>query len=129
VNYFKGRHEVHLENGHSLWIPKLVYYFLAQAAISAEELGGIEPQTLTPHEDGGAGAILFLWGKSGVSLFLSIARLDRLASSFRLVVRMILSPSIARWSAAMPTIAESGISWSASDVGGGRPCQRQLGGL
>jgi len=40
---FKGRDEtIHLENGHSFGIPPNIYQMLAQAAISASELAGIE---------------------------------------------------------------------------------------
>ena len=72
MNYFKGRHEnIHLEHGQSFGMPKGVYFQLAQAAIGAEELGGIEPQILTPHQDHRPGAVLFLWGKKW-SFFVSV---------------------------------------------------------
>jgi hypothetical protein len=69
---FDGRDEtVHLERGARFGIPANVYHLLAQAAISAQELGGIEPQVLTPHEDGRPDALLFLLGRH-LSFFVSV---------------------------------------------------------
>ena len=64
MNEFDGHKEiVHLEHGQSFGIPKGVYYFLAQAAINAEELAGIEPVLLEPLESGKPGALCCLYGK------------------------------------------------------------------
>jgi hypothetical protein len=61
---FDGHREtVHLERGERFGIPPAVYQMLAQAAISASELGGIEPiliQQLAQR----AGAMLQLYGRS-----------------------------------------------------------------
>jgi hypothetical protein len=64
VKDFDGKHETaRLENGLSFGIPPRVYYCLAQAAISAYELAGIEPVTLEHLPDNRPGAICTLYGK------------------------------------------------------------------
>jgi hypothetical protein len=63
-NFFDGHYEtIHLERGQSFGIPPRIYQCLAQAAISASELGGIEPQILEPLHDGRPGAICTLFGR------------------------------------------------------------------
>jgi hypothetical protein len=66
-NYFDGRHEtVHLEHGQSYGIPRKVYQALAQAAISAHELAGIEPTLLEHLSDNRPGCLCTLYGKEFV---------------------------------------------------------------
>jgi hypothetical protein len=60
MNEFNG----HKETVHqSFGIPANVYGLMAQAALHAEELAGIEPQTLERFHDGRPGALLFMWGQ------------------------------------------------------------------
>src|SRR5258708_3957089 len=64
MNFFNGRHEtVRLENGRSFGIPRRIYRFLAQAAISASELADIEPQILEHLENDRPGCVCILYGK------------------------------------------------------------------
>jgi hypothetical protein len=64
MNFVNGRDEtVHLERGESFGIPAHIYQCLAQAAISANELAGIEPVLLEPLESGKPGALCCLYGK------------------------------------------------------------------
>ena len=66
MNFFDGHEEtVRLERGQSFGIPPPIYQCLAQAAISAWELAGIEP-ILLEALDGRAGAVCTLYGRKHV---------------------------------------------------------------
>jgi hypothetical protein len=67
---------IHLENGHSFGIPPKVYQYLPQAAVSASELGSIEPSLLEPLEDGKPGVVCTLYGsKLAFSILVECAAL------------------------------------------------------
>jgi len=62
---FMGHHEtVPLEKGQSFGIPPNIYQALAQAAISASELAGIEPALIEPLESGKLGALCSLYASN-----------------------------------------------------------------
>jgi hypothetical protein len=63
MSFFDGKYETtHLERGESYGLSPRVYQNLAQAAISAEELCGIEPVLLEPI--GGGGCVCTLYGQT-----------------------------------------------------------------
>jgi hypothetical protein len=72
-HFFDGRHEtVHLENGRSFGIPPRIYQCLAQPAISASELAGIEPQILEHLPGGRRVAVCTLFGAQPFTIQIDI---------------------------------------------------------